>query len=189
MIVRAFTIYVSICALQVRAEVMEFTSRASWENAVGRNYSTIDFTGFADGTSIDDEFIDMGVTFTTTAYIFQSAGFLNDGWGLHGPGGTRFAFSLPQNWVGIDHPGVAQIQLFYQGGIVYSSSLFFQGGLGNFSGLVSSTPFDEVYIFKPPPYENQVAIDDLHWGGVPGPGALGLAAIAGAITSRRKRRK
>jgi hypothetical protein len=45
-----------------------------------------------------------------------------------------------------------------------------------------------VYIYKPEPLINHVAIDDLHFGTfVPGPGGLALLALAGFAGRSRRR--
>lgn len=183
-------ISVTLIAPLSRAEVVEYTDAQAWHDATGGQYSTIDFTGFADGTSINNQYQDLGITFTPPTFIFESAGFVNDGWGLHGPAGVRFDFDSPQNWVAIHHPGTAQFRLYNQGELIYTSSYFFHGGLGNFAGLASTIPFDEVYIFRPPPNANQVFIDDLHWGApVPVPSALALLGITGLLTRSRRRKR
>lgn len=171
-----------------RAEVTEYTDAQQWQQATEGRHTTIHFTGFADGTPINNQYENLGITFTPPAYIFASAFFVNDGWGLHGPTGVRFNFDSPQNWVAIDYPGVAQFNLLSQGQLIYTSSFFFYGGVGNFAGLVSDVSFDAVYIFKPPPYGPDVFIDDLQWGApVPTPGAFALLAIGMVSLSRRRR--
>lgn len=175
-------------AEKANAEISTYFDHAQWESTVNV-FSTIDFTGFPNGTPIYGQYAPFGVTFTGPSFIAATGAFLNDGWGLHGPSGVRFHFDSPQNWVAVDFPGAVRLNLFFNSELVYSSPFYQPGGLGNFVGLVSTMPFDEVFLDKGPPGPFDVVIDDLHWGGVPGPGALGLAAIAGASTSRRKRRK
>src|SRR5437870_10741074 len=178
---------VIISASRAIGDVTVFANKPGWEAAVRGNYSTIDFTGFADGTPISNQYLSEGVTFSGLAFIFASAIFVNDGWGLHGPGGLHIAFGSRQNWVGVDYPGAVEFQLFNDGQLFYTSPFFQPGGVGNFAGLVSDTNFDEVYIFRPAPFENQVFIDDLHWGpAIPAPGALGLFFVT-ALSSRRRR--
>lgn len=182
------TVAASALSAHAAADVVEFTDANAWQDAVGQ-VTTIDFTGLPDTTPITDQYSDSGITVDEPAFIFgPTLAAQNDKWGLHGPAGLRLYFDSPQNWVAIDHPGVAQFELYSEGELVHTSSLFFHGGLGNFSGLVSDTSFDEVYIFKPdPPYNNNVFIDDLHWGTVPAPGALSLLFIASVLRTRHRR--
>jgi len=178
----------TVTAIPAQADVVEYTDADVWQSAVNGNYSTIDFTGFPDGTPISSQYANQGVTFTGPEFIFASAGFVNDGWGLHGPAGVHFTFDSPQNCVAVDFPGGVKFQLFSQGALVYTSTFFQPGGVGNFAGLVSDTGFDEVYLYKRSGFPNNVFIDDLHWGAVPAPGALSLLSIA-PLRSRRTRRR
>jgi hypothetical protein len=178
---------VTLNASTVTADVAEFTSAQTWHDAVGGDYSTINFTGYADGTVIDDEYAASGLAFTSLNFIFASAGFVNDTWGLFGPNGIRFAFDTPQNWIALDYPGGVQFQLFSRGQLLYTSTFFQPGGLGNFAGLVSDTAFDEVYLLKPFP-TNQVFIDDLHWGpAVPAPTSVAMFVFGALIAPKRRR--
>jgi hypothetical protein len=170
-----------------RADVAEFTSAQAWQGAVEENYSTIDFTGFPDGTAISNQYSNLGVTFSGLAFIFASAAAVNDNWGLFGPAGLRFTLDTPQHSVAVDYSGAVQFQLFNDGQLLHTSTFFQPGGLGNFAGLISDASFDEVYLFRPFPV-NQVFIDDLHWStSIPAPGALAFVAL-GALGMPRRRR-
>jgi len=174
-------------AIPVQADVVEYTDADVWQSAVNGTYSTIDFTGFPDGTPITNQYANQGVTFTGPEFTFASTGFVNDGWGLHGPAGVHFTFDSPQNCVAVDYPGGVKFQLFSQGVLVYTSTFFQPGGLGNFAGLVSDVGFDEVYLYKRSGFPNDVFIDDLHWGAIPAPSAIGLFLIASLPKARRRR--
>ncbi len=83
----------------------------------------------------------------------------------------------------MDFPGLMRIELYDQGRLIYTSSNFLPGGVGNFAGLLSDAPFDAAVLIDP---LGEAEIDDLHFG-VPAPGALPLLAL-GALTQRRRRR-
>jgi hypothetical protein len=169
------------------ASVIEFTDRAEWEGAVG-TYTTVDFVLPPSPTPITDQYADLGVVFSGAAYSHASMGvFPNDGWGLFGIGGAWAHFDTPQHWIAVDYPGSIQFQLFRKGELVYTSTYFFFPGVGNFAGLVSEVPFDEVFLRRlDSPYN--IAIDDLHFGGlVPGPGGMALLALAGFAGRSRRR--
>ncbi|MCH8150741.1 MAG: hypothetical protein IH830_00025 [Planctomycetes bacterium] len=167
--------------------VEEFTDKAEWISAVGR-FTTIDFTGFPDGTFITDQYADLGILFTDgndNIFLSDNA-FPNDGAGLFGGGFTPIAvsFDTPQAWIAVDFPGAVQFELFREGELIYTSSLFGGGGVGFFAGLVSSELFDAAVILDPD--DQSVFIDDLHFG-VPAPGAIALLALASLFSTRRRR--
>ncbi|MCH8165665.1 MAG: PEP-CTERM sorting domain-containing protein [Planctomycetes bacterium] len=165
--------------------VEEFTDKDSWIAAVGR-FTTIDFTGFPDGTFITDQYADLGVLFVGgNESIFLNNSFPNDGAGLRSPfTDIVMEFDEPQLWIAVDFPGLIQFELFSAGELIYSSSAFGVGGAGNFAGLLSTEPFDMVAVLDPS--DQVVNIDDLHFG-VPAPATLALLALGGLFFSRRRR--
>jgi hypothetical protein len=174
-----------------RGDVVEYENAAQWQAAVGE-YTTIDFVGFPSGTIITEQYASLGVHLTDgndTILGFGLDGFPNDGWGLKGhiiqPSGIHIAFDAPQRWLAVEFPGLVDIQLFRNGEMFHESVNLGVGGLGNFAGLVSTIGFDEAYLSDS---DGFVFIDDLHFG-VPGPGALPLLALAGAIGMKRRRRR
>ena len=164
--------------------VVEFFDQEEWKAAVG-DFTTIDFTGFAQGTFITDQYADLGILFTDgNDSIFPSEpAFPNDGWGLDGNGNISVAFDTPQAWIGVDFPGALQIELFTGGRLIYTSSIFGVGGVGFFAGLVSSELFDTAVLIDPIGVDAE--IDDLHFG-VPVPGAIWLLAVAALFPRRRR---
>ena len=148
--------------------------------------TTIDFTGFEKGTLITDQFEDLGLIFNgVNHFIDQSDGLFEDGWGLAraGDGPIDLSFTTPQSWIAIDFPGIIYFELFNEGELVYTSSLFGGGGVGFFGGLISTETFDAVLIIK----QGGALIDDLHFG-VPAPGTLALLGLAAVLPRRRRRR-
>ncbi len=94
------------------AAVMEFTDRSAWENAVG-GFTTIDFSGFPEGTFITDQYAASGVLFTDrNDSINSTPSFLNDGWGLDGNGDVTLSFAKPQAYIGVDFPGALHLNSF-----------------------------------------------------------------------------
>jgi hypothetical protein len=165
------------------AGVQEFTDKDEWIDAVGE-FTTIDFTGFPEGTFITDQYADLGVLFTDrNDTISVNDGFLNDGSGLRGSDTITVAFDSPEAYIGVDFPGDIQIDLFAAGKLIYSA-VFIAGGVGNFAGVLSTELFDSALLSDPS--VGGVHIDDLHFG-VPAPGALALLAL-GALSTRRRRR-
>ena len=177
-----------ICAsaLPAHAGVIEFTDRAEWEAAVGQ-FSTIDFTGFPKGTTITDQYADLGVFFADGNDFIRMGEFLfpNDGWGLGGGffDDIELSFDTPQFWIAVNYPGNIQLGLLREGVLIYTSTVF-SDILGNFAGLLSTQPFDAALISDPS--DDAVFIDDLHFG-VPAPGGLCLLALAAICHGRRRR--
>ena len=171
-------------AANSQADVLEFTDKDEWIAAVG-SFTTIDFTGFPDGTFVTDQYADLGVLFKDgdDNIRYAPTGFLNDGWGLDGNLAVHLNFLAPQAYIAADYPGALQLQLFSEGELIYTSSEFGFSGLGHFAGLVSSEPFDEAVITDWT--DDAVFLDDLHYG-VPTPSTLVLFALA-ALAPRRRR--
>ena len=165
--------------------VAEFPDKDEWIAAVG-HFTTIDFTGFPDGTPITDQYADVGVHFVDgTDFILccSEITFPNDGAGLDGNQGIELVFDSPQAYIAADFPGILRIDLFSRGDLIYSSSFFGGGGAGFFGGLVSSELFDAAILSDPT--DGNVVLDDLHFG-VPAPPTLGLLALTGLLGKRRR---
>ena len=118
---------------------MEFTDKDEWIAAVG-DFTTIGFTGFPDGTFITDQYAHLGILFTDgNDNIFLNDGaFPNDGAGLDGNVNISVSFDTPQAWIGVDFPGVLQIELFSSGRLFYTSSIAGGGKVGESRGKVGT---------------------------------------------------
>jgi hypothetical protein len=162
--------------------VTVFGDRAEWEAAVGP-ITTLDFTGFPNGTFITDQYADLGAIFTDgNDSIRFNTSFQNDNWGLDGNGDIAVTFDTPQLWVAADFPGFLGFRLLFQGEIIHESG-HGNPGDGWFVGLVSTEPFDSILMRDP---GGEAEIDDLHFG-VPAPGALWLLGLAALRPARRRR--
>ena len=177
---------ISICSLfaDARADITTSFNDAQWQSFVGE-FSTIDFTGFANGTPISTQYAPLGVTFTGPSFIAAGTTFVNDEWGLHGPSGLHLYFDQPQSWIAVHHAGNAFFKLYAHGELIGNGGYNPVGGLGSFVGVASTVAFDEVIITKPLRAGTHIFVDDLHWG-VPTPGVLGLLGIAGLFSRRRR---
>jgi len=171
------------------AELTGFVDAASWQSAVG-SFTTIGFDDFTESTLVTEQYASLGVHFIggNDVAFFGPNIFPNDRWGLKGhivpPGDIHIIFDNPQLWLATDYPGEVRYDLYFHGEhIAQSDTLGGAGGAGNFWGIVSTRFFDEVIISDPA--DAVVAIDDLHFG-VPGPGALGLLALAAVMRRRRR---
>jgi hypothetical protein len=170
-----------VAAAPARSSVIVFLDRAEWEAAVGK-LTTIDFTGFDEGTFITDQYADLGIIFSDgNDSIYASSAFVNDGWGLDGNGDIVLAFDQPQAWIGFDYPGFLEVELYSDGELFFESDSF-GGGVGNFLGLLSTEPFDAAVLID---FIGEAAIDDLHFG-VPAPGSICLLSLAAIHRTRRR---
>jgi hypothetical protein len=170
-----------VTAGSVQADVEVFFDRAEWDAAVGP-VTTLDFTGFPEGTTITDQYADVGAIFTDGLnFTWFNSVFKNDGVGLDGYDEINVAFDTPQLWVAVDFPGYIGFRLFFHGEIVHESG-YGDPGNGWFVGLVSDEPFDSLMLIEP---ASDVEIDDLHFG-VPAPGSIALLVVA-ALRPRRRR--
>jgi hypothetical protein len=176
---------VGVAGGTARAELTTVFDYEQWQSMSGR-YTTIDFTGYPNGTPISTQYRDLGVVVTGPAFIAATNAFQNDGWGLHGPSGLRLHFGDPQFWIAIHHAGVAMFELYYQGELIGISSVDPVGGIGSFVGVRSWSPFDEVIITNPPLYGPHVFVDDLHWGTLAIPAPPCLLIFSGLVRRRRR---
>jgi len=180
-----------LCAPVAHAGLTEFGNgeREAWFDAAGgaANVTTIDFTGYSDGTPLNDQYQHLGVTFTDGSSFFAGESFLafpQDGWGVQDFGLISFAFDSPQNAVAVDYPGAVQLGLFHDGIPIDVSSEFIETGYGNFAGIISTESFDAVEVIDPT--GGDVAFDDLHFAQIPTPPSM-LPLMAILLGARRRR--
>jgi hypothetical protein len=167
--------------------VTVYTVKSAWQNAVG-DYSTIDFTGYPNGTWLDEQYADLGVHFTDGSdQFYQNNGFLQDGWGLNGAlDDSTLEFDAPITTIAMDFPGKVRVKLFSNGELIYTSIIMGNMALGNFRGLVSTEPFDTVML-----HDGGLFIDNIYFDPpIPAPPTLALAlfGVATLLGQRRRRR-
>ena len=139
------------------------------------------------GTPIDEQYARLGVHFVD-GYDFvlccDYETFPQDGAGLDGNELVDLVFDVPMHSIAADFPGMLTIDLYYEGEFFYRSSVFGGSGIGWFGGLVSTEPFDRAVISD---YDDNVAIDDLHFGPpIPAPSAVFIVGAA-LLTARQRR--
>jgi hypothetical protein len=179
----------AMCVSIARADIVEYDEKDQWEAAAG-SWSTADFTGFPDNTPIDEQYAYLGVHFVD-GYDFvvldpEYTTFPNDAAGLDGNELIDLVFDVPMSSIAADFPRFLTIELYYQDELFYTSNEFGVGGVGNFGGLVSTDPFDRAVIWD---FDEQVGLDDLHFGPpIPAPSAMALIGAA-LIGIRRRRRQ
>ena len=187
----AASILIALAALatHVSAGVQEFEDeeRPLWFDAASAKgtITTIDFTGFDEGTFITDQFQHLGVTFVDgdDYATFVPGGFINDDWGIDGNAAVHLLFENPVYGIALDFPGAAEVDLFLDDELVYDSTRFGGGGLGRFGGVVGIA-FDEAVVIDWG--DGFVFIDDIHFVSVPAPATLAILGFALAFRSRRR---
>jgi MYXO-CTERM domain-containing protein len=181
-----------VCSVALADDVQWFNNplEQDWWDAVG-SVTTIDFTGHEHFEPLSDQYAHLGITFSGTVHFMESGLFINDGWGMRGFMGAWIHFDNPINWIAADFPGNLGYELYSGDELIYTSFEFGVGGTGNFGGLISSKPFDRVFIWEQPGTDGFFIphIDDLHFGAfaVPAPGALGVVGLALLVHRRRRR--
>jgi hypothetical protein len=166
---------------------VEYRNKAEWQAAVG-DFATLDFTGLQNGEVLFDQYSDLGVLFPDGNDTVRNVPsiFIEDGWGLRDnfTGTITIEFDTPRTAIASDHPGFATFFLYWEGKPVGRAD-FLNGGAGNFSGILSSIPFDAVEIVDVT--GGSVAIDDLHFS-IPTPSALTCIGGGLAMVLSRRRR-
>lgn len=173
---------------------------APWLAAAGPGVVTASFDGFADGTVVTDQLMDLGLVFTQPGSVVATSEYGNYLRAPNGPNwatqstipptdGVRASFTAPMRSIGFNLFSQTQgnvIVTLYSGGQAfwtglvgpcYSASYEFPWGFG---GLVSDQPFDGVWIsaaLHAPNYPGitpptALFIKDLSFSTVPAPGAL-----------------
>lgn len=128
------------------AQVTEYTSRAAFDAAVG-GQQCADFTAYANGTQITNQYAAIGMTFTQgNDTVFVSSAFVTDNVGVNCNGDMEITFSSPQSAIGCDFPGALKIEIYNGATLIWSSTNFAGSGSGFFAGLVSTTSFNRAVI-------------------------------------------
>jgi hypothetical protein len=171
------------------ATVTIYSNKTNWENAAGA-YSTIYFNELPANTWIDEQYAYLGVHFTDGSdQIYESDAFVTDGFGLNGAlDDSTLEFDAPLTSIAMDFPGIARIQLFFEGKLMYTSPELGLPGIGNFRGLISTEAFDSVKLYDPA-FAGFFA-DNLYFGPpIPAPGVLALLGVATLFNGRHRRKR
>ena len=170
------------------ASLQEFEDeqRPLWFDAVGEgNYTTLDFTGFPEATTITDEYSPYGVTFSGTNFVSPSI-IDPDGWILRIFDGNNIYFDQPINWFAADIAGSIKVELFLDDQLIHTSQIFGAGPTPHFGGLISDEPFNRVFIYDPS--DNLAITHNVFFGPpIPSPGALGPFGFVLLLRRRRRR--
>ena len=177
--------------MSARADVQNFINdeRPEWFDAVNAlgEYSTIAFTDLPPGTVVGDNYHDdFGVTFFGAVTEFSPPAFPIDSIGAVSSPYMVLYFDHLQNWIAVDHPDFAQFQLYSDNVLIHNSPV--SGAVpGSFNGLISDIGFDAVILIDPS--DDTVAIDNMYFGAIPAPGAIGIVSGFFVLRPTGRRRK
>jgi len=181
----AIALFVLMMTTVAHGALIEFHDRAEWEAAVGE-FTTLDFTRFDQGTTITEQYAELGAVFTSSNVVLVNEGFLNDGAGIVFADAGTVEFDQPITYVAADFNGFLHFELFMDGVFVGASVNFGLGGSGNFGGVVSSESFNTVVFTDP--FDRTAVLDDIFFGPpIPSPATLALIGLAGLLGHRRRR--
>jgi hypothetical protein len=162
----------------------------AWSAASGP-FTTIDFTGYPQGTLITDQYEEQGILFESSdadIVWFSSIGFPQDGVGINGLVEVEMTFSDPIFSFGMHHPGLRFVLAYNGDTLLWTSPLLGGGGVGFFSGFTSTGPVDRVLVLSgsSAPVVS-VHVDNIYFSTVPGPSGAALLGLAGLIGRGRWR--
>jgi len=169
MMQRAVILCASVCstgvALASHASVAEYISGVAWKSAVNHQFNRIAFTDIRNNIIVSDQYNHLGVTFYALNLVTGPVTYFpNDAWGVRGLPSLSMKFGGLKHWVAVDHAGPARFELYRQGQLIHVSQISIFSGVGNFAGMLSTEPFDEVQIRTLSPFVDHVYIDDVYWG-------------------------
>lgn len=172
------------------AVVTEFTTYESWVTQAG-TVTPVLFTELPPDTLVTDQYQSIGAMFTDADGNWTlgvgSPLFPQDGTGLDGEYLITVELLTPAVGVAAHFPGGVRYRLYSGESLVYQSSYFGGGGIGNFGGVISATAFDRIEIIDLP--NNQVFLDNLYLSFAPVPAPSGLALLALGTSARCRRRR
>jgi hypothetical protein len=187
----------AVCTLWIAAPAFaDFTvfngpgSYDAWSAASGP-FTTIDFTGYPQGTLITDQYEEQGILFESSdadIVFFSSFLYPTDGIGINGLVEVEMSFSDPIFSFGMHHPGARFVLAFNGDTLLWTSPILGGGGVGFFSGFTSTLAVDRVLVLAattaPDP---PVFVDNIYFSTVPGPSGAALLALAGLLGRGRRR--
>jgi len=186
LIIVAMTLSTLGTASRLSGAVTIYETRAAWEAAV-QDYSTINFTELPENTWITNQYADLGVQFTDGSdQVYYNTNGFADGYGLNGAfDESTLEFNAPMSTLAMSFPGTLNIKLSWMGAIFYTGTVFGGSGYGHFVGVVSTQPFDEIFLYDP---SGGLFVDNLYFGPpIPAPSVLGLLGIAVLFNRGRRR--
>ena len=163
-----------------------------WKEAAP-GFTTLDFTGFEQGQTLYDQYLDLGVLFTSAGppkITYAPSALLQDGWGVDGNlEYVELTFLMPMYAVAWHH-NAYKLKLYNGDELVAQTPVMGFGGEGQkFGGVTSTIAFDRVRIQGS--FMSQVWIDNIYFAAasVPAPGAVMVWAALIMPRGGRRREK
>ncbi len=168
----------AIVVSPAHASFQYFYNKPAWQQAVG-SWVTIDFVQ-PQTTILTDQYEPLGALFTdgddfAGPTMSTPSG---DGWALASggfPESSTIELLTPRTWMAIELPGFLSFKLYSGDRLLLSHAAF-----ATFTGIISDEPFDRIFIY------DGILVDNLYYGGVPAPGAMGLFALTLLVQRRRR---
>lgn len=163
----------------------------AWKHAAP-GFTTIDFTGFQHGTTLYNEYADLGVLLTSPGppkVAYAPSYLIQDGWGVDSNWVyLELTFLMPMYAVAWHH-NVYVVELYSGESLIAVTPQLGQPSVGQkFGGVTSTIPFDRVRI-RTVDIFGQVWVDNIYFApaAIPSPGAA--IALAGLLATRTRRRR
>ena len=192
-LVPAITLLTFAIVSPARAGFTVFEQNFSGWSGVSGPYSTITFGELPPYTSVTDQYLSLGVLFTSSdpdeTGPFDPFVLPQDGWGLDGDYQVELTFSQPMSAIGWHFPGSKAVKFYSGSTLVWSDAFIGQSGQGNnFTGFIGDVTFDRVQMTGIEPNIPNVVIDNIYFSTIPGPAGISLGAVAIAFGRSRRRR-
>ena len=176
-----------------RAGIINFTDSATYDAATGVQ-TTISFDALPAGTTVTDQFADLGVIFTDGNDIWNipSSIFYLSGRGTDDFGDIALSFSSFHNSIGVNFPGALTIDLYNDAVFLGSSNDFGGAGTGFFGGITTDVAFNRAILRDwndEAVYIENFRFDTVEASSVPEPTTALLAGLALALIGYRHRRE
>ena len=180
------TAVAAIACSNARAELTFYDNLAAWQSASGPT-TKLGFDDLPQYTVLSTQYESQGITFGfgDPDVINYIPGSFEDGWGFDGNCIVDMHLTQPISAFAATIPGGAMFQ-FYLGGQLVGQMGFF---VDQFAGFTSDLAFDRVLMkppLAPPPFCDEVFVDDIYFQTIPAPGAGALLGVV-LFGSRRRR--
>ena len=167
--------------------------KAAWfDAAIGSK--TVDFVGFSPGTFMTTQYLDLGIEFVPILNPYTAEGggtvfglYPEDGYGLDGNGDIQVKFTEPMHAIAASGGSSNWRYYLYSDTTLVWAGTLWNPALGKFYGITTSFSFNRVILDVP--FDTQLALDNVYFSTVPGPGGLAVVGAMAIFGSRRARRR
>jgi hypothetical protein len=182
-------------AMRLDASVTQYwqAEKAAWfDAAIGAK--TVDFVGFSPGIFMTTQYLNLGIEFVPILNPYTTEGggtvfglYPEDGCGLDGNGDIQVTFTEPMHAIAASGGSSNWRYYLYSDDTLVWAGTLWNPALGKFYGITTSFSFNRVILDVP--FDTQLALDNVHFSTVPGPGGLALIGSMAICGLRRARRR